>query len=227
MMKIAAAFIAMLISFSAVAQSIEKLDSQDQNIGGTAINIAISKYDLSDGNTLYDEATGFEQKGDFNHALPLFGKAAFEYSVVKNYNKYGQAVIKMSDMHFKLGNFKEAEDILLNVAVKNYSKLHSTPGLMNTYNLLGNTLLAQNKYTQSMWFYTQQGILAKQLGNQNSFIVSLLGVVQVKIKKKDFSLALRDLKSAESLAKAKNARQFGDEISAARRTIAGKLALKD
>ncbi|WP_354356507.1 hypothetical protein [Pedobacter sp. UYP30] len=226
MIKIAAAFFAMFIYFSTYAQSVEKIDFQNQNAGNTAINIAVSKYDLFDGNAFYDKATSFAQRGDFNQALPLFGKAAFEYCVVKNYNKYGQAIIKMSNMHYKLGNFKEAEDILLNVAVKNYSKLHSNSGLMNTYYLLGNTLLAQNKYTQSMWFYTQQGILAKELGNQNSFIESLLGVVQVKIKKKDFSLALRDLKSAELLAKARNTTQFGDEISAARRTIAGQLAQK-
>ena len=226
MIKIAAAFFAVLISFSAVAQSVEKIDLQDQSSGGTAINIAISKYDLFDGNALYDEATDFAKKGDFNQALPLFGKAAFEYSVVKNYNKYGQAIIKMSNMQYSLGNFKEAEDILLNVAVKNYAKLRSNSGLMNTYFLLGNTLLAQNKYTQSMWFYTQQGILAKQLGNQNSFIESLLGVAQVKIKKKDFSLALRDLKSAELLAKSRNAMQFIDEITEARRTIAGKTTQK-
>lgn len=229
MRKVALVLIASLIYFSANAQSVdspEKIDSQDQNAGGAAINIAVSKYDLADGNTYFDEASTFVQKGEFDEALTFFGKAAFEYSTVKNYNKYGQAIIKMSDMHYRLGNFKEAEDILLNVAVKNYSKLHSTSGLMNTYFLLGNTLLAQNKYTQSMWFYTQQGILAEQLGNQNSVIQSLLGVMQVKIKKKDFSLALRDLKSAERMARAKNTAQFGDEISEARKTITGKIAQK-
>lgn len=228
MIKIASTFFAMLFfCISASAQSIEKIELQDSNTGGTAINIAVSKYDLSTGNDYFDEANSFLQKNDFTQALQFFSKAAFEYSVVKNYNKYGQAVIKMSNMHYKLGNFKESEDILLNVAVKNYSKLHSNDGLMNTYYLLGNSLLAQNKYTQSMWFYTQQGILAKRLGNKNSIIESLLGVVQVKIKKKDFALALRDLKSAELLAKARNTTQYGDEITAARRTIAERLAQKN
>ncbi len=226
MKKVAIALIASLIYFSAAAQSVDKIDSQDQNAGSTAINIAISKYDLADGNSYFEKANNLFQKGEFDEALTSFGKAAFEYSTVKNYTKYGEAIIKMSDMHYRLGNFKEAEDILLNVAVKNYSMLHSNLGLMNTYFLLGNTLLAQNKYTQSMWFYTQQGILAKQLGNQNSVIKSLLGVVKVKIKKKDFSLALRDLKSAELMARARNTSQFGDEISEARRTIAVSIAKK-
>ena len=132
----------------------------------------------------------------------------------------------MSNMHYQLGRYSDAEQILLNVALKNYSKMGSRSGLMNTYSLLGKVYLANNKSTQSMWFYTQQGILAKQLKSNNSYIESILGIVQVKIKKKDFTLALRDLKTAEWLASSIKSTQYKAQISDAREAIASKTSLK-
>jgi len=224
MTKIVLALIGLFASLQLQAQNIDKSEIQEPN--GSAINIAVSKFDLEDGNSFFEEAEDLERKGDFNEALTLFGKAAFEYNAVKNFNRYGQAVIKMSSMHYQLGRFTDAEQILLNVALKNYSKTGNRAGVMNTYNLLGKVYLANTKYTQSMWFYTQQGILAKQLKSNNSYIESILGIVQVKIKKKDFTLALRDLKSAEWLANSIKTTQYKTQIKDAREMIASKTTSK-
>lgn len=224
MTKIVLALIGLFASLQLQAQNIDKSEIQEPN--GSAINIAVSKFDLEDGNSFFEEAEDLERKGDFNEALTLFGKAAFEYNAVKNFNRYGQAVIKMSSMHYQLGRFTDAEQILLNVALKNYSKTGNRAGVMNTYSLLGKVYLANTKYTQSMWFYTQQGILAKQLKSNNSYIESILGIVQVKIKKKDFSLALRDLKSAEWLANSIKTTQYKAQIKDAREMIASKTTSK-
>ncbi|WP_426326585.1 hypothetical protein [Pedobacter sp. R-06] len=224
MTKIVLALIGLFASLQLQAQNIDKSEIQEPN--GSAINIAVSKFDLEDGNSFFEEAEDLERKGDYNEALTLFGKAAFEYNAVKNFNRYGQAVIKMSSMHYQLGRFTDAEQILLNVALKNYSKTGNRAGVMNTYNLLGKVYLANTKYTQSMWFYTQQGILAKQLKSNNAYIESILGIVQVKIKKKDFTLALRDLKSAEWLANSIKTSQYKTQIKDAREMIASKTSLK-
>ncbi|MDQ0637028.1 tetratricopeptide (TPR) repeat protein [Pedobacter sp. W3I1] len=224
MTKIVLALIGLFASLQLQAQNIDKSEAQEPN--GSAINIAVSKFDLEDGNSFFEEAEDLERKGDYNEALTLFGKAAFEYNAVKNFNRYGQAVIKMSSMHYQLGRFTDAEQILLNVALKNYSKTGNRAGVMNTYNLLGKVYLANTKYTQSMWFYTQQGILAKQLKSNNSYIESILGIVQVKIKKKDFTLALRDLKSAEWLANSIKTTQYKAQIKDAREIIASKTTSK-
>jgi len=226
MTKIVLAFVSLFASLQLHAQNIDRSDIQESNSGGSAINITVSKFDLADGNTFFEEAENLERKGDFNEALTLFGKAAFEYNAAKNFNRYGQAIIKMSNMHYQLGRFIDAEQILLNVALKNYSKMGSKAGLMNTYSSLGKVYLASNKYTQSMWFYTQQGILAKQLKSNNSYIESVLGIAQVKIRKKDYTLALRDLKTAEWLANSIKTSQYKNQIKDARETIAGKTAIK-
>ncbi|QDW27016.1 hypothetical protein FFJ24_020215 [Pedobacter sp. KBS0701] len=224
MTKIVLALIGLFASLQLQAQNIDKSEIQEPN--GSAINIAVSKFDLEDGNSFFEEAEDFERKGDYNEALTLFGKAAFEYNAVKNFNRYGQAIIKMSSMHYQLGRFTDAEQILLNVALKNYSKTGNRAGVMNTYNLLGKVYLANTKYTQSMWFYTQQGILAKQLKSNNAYIESILGIAQVKIKKKDFTLALRDLKSAEWLANSIKTTQYKTQIKDAREMIASKTTSK-
>jgi len=225
MSKYVLALVSLFVTLQLHAQNIDKADFQETG-AGSAITIAVSKFDLEDGNSFYDDAEDLEKKGDFNEALTLFGKAAFEYNAVKNYTRYGQAIIKMSNMHYQLGRFGDAEQILLNVAIKNYSKMGSRSGLMNTYQLLGKVYLANSKYTQSMWFYTQQGILAKQLKSNNSYIESVLGIVQVKIRKKDFTLALRDLKTAEWLASSIKTSQYKGQISDAREVIANKTAIK-
>ncbi|MCZ4243359.1 hypothetical protein [Pedobacter punctiformis] len=222
MTKVVLAVVGLFASLQINAQNIDKSDAQDPVSGGSSINIAVSKFDAADADSFYEEAESLERKGSFNEALTMFGKAAFEYNAVKNFNRYGQAIIKMSNMHYQLGRFTDAEQILLNVALKNYSKLGSKSGLMNTYNLLGKVYLANSKYTQSMWFYTQQGILAKQLKSNNSYIESVLGIAQVKIKKKDFTLALRDLKTAEFLASSIKTNQYKSQIKDAREVIASK-----
>ncbi|MCX2573536.1 hypothetical protein [Pedobacter sandarakinus] len=225
MTKFVLALAGLFTSLQLYAQNIDRVDAQEPN-GSSAITISVSKFILEDGNSFYEEAEDSEKKGDFNEALTLFGKAAFEYNAAKNFIRYGQAIIKMSSMHYQLGRYTDAEQILLNVALKNYSKLGSKTGLMNTYGLLGKVYLANNKSTQSMWFYTQQGILAKQLKSNSIYIESILGIVQVKIKKKDFTLALRDLKTAEWLASASKITQYKGQINEARAVISNKTTAK-
>ena len=219
------AFLSLFASLQIQAQNIDKSD-QEPGIGGSAINIAVSKYDLAEGTNYFEDAEGLEKKGDFNEALTLFGKAAFEFNAVKNFGLYCQALIKMSNMHYQLGRFTDAEQILLNVVLKNYSKMGSRVGQMNTYNILGKVYLADNKYTQSMWFYTQQGILAKQLRSSNAYIESVLGLAQVKIRKKDFTLATKDLNQAELLAKSLKSNQYKTQIKESRELIANKVSPK-
>ncbi|RZL14474.1 MAG: hypothetical protein EOO96_30730 [Pedobacter sp.] len=225
MTKMVIAFLSLFASLQIQAQNIDKSD-QEPGIGGSAINIAVSKYDLAEGTNYFEDAEGLEKKGDFNEALTLFGKAAFEFNAVKNFGLYCQALIKMSNMHYQLGRFTDAEQILLNVVLKNYSKMGSRVGQMNTYNILGKVYLADNKYTQSMWFYTQQGILAKQLRSSNAYIESVLGLAQVKIRKKDFTLATKDLNQAELLAKSLKSNQYKTQIKESRELIANKVSPK-
>jgi tetratricopeptide (TPR) repeat protein len=197
-----------------------------QSPSDASINIAISSHDEHDGNTYFEEAEKNERKGELNEAITLFGKAAFEFNSSRQLDRYGTALLRLSNAHYLLEHYTEAEQVVLNVALKNYSKLGSKRGLIDSYSQLGKIYLASTKYTQSLWFYTQQGILAKQIGSDRAYIESVIGIANVKIKKKDYVLASRDLTRAELLANASNFSQYKGQIKDARALIPVKKIAK-
>lgn len=199
---------------------------QDVPLGGTAINIAVSTFDESDGDDFFADAEKNEKRGDLNEALTLFGKAAFEYNIDKKFSRYAAALLRMSNVHMQLSHYNEAEQVVLNVALKTYARIGSISGQMAAYNQLGKIYYAANKLTQSLWFYTQQGILAKQLKNNTSYIDSVLGIALIKIKKKEYYLAAKDVNRAELLAKNARITQFSQQIKNSRNAIADKQAVK-
>lgn len=191
-----------------------------------SINIVTSSLEESEGNAYFAEAERNERMGELNEAVTMFGKAAFEYNSSRQLNRYCSALLRLSNVHYLLEHFTEAEQVVLNVALKNYSKLGSKGGLIDSYSQLGKIYLADGKYTQSMWFYTQQGILAKQTGNNRAYIESVIGIASVKISKKEYSMALKDLDRAELLSVGSNAGQYKTKIKTTRALIPLKMVVK-
>jgi tetratricopeptide (TPR) repeat protein len=226
MKKICLALICFWITSNALAQS-NNSGPQDITNYGPAINVAVSNTDETEADIFFADAERNERRGDLNEALTLFGKAAFEYNSDKKLTKYATSLLRMSNVHLLLSHYTEAEQVILNAAIKTYSKIGSRTGLMASYNQLGRIYLAGNKLTQSLWFYTQQGILAQQLKNNTSYIESVLGMASVKIKKKEYALAIKDLNKADLLAKNAKITQFTQQIKASRSIIADKQSSKN
>ncbi len=225
MNKIYLAFVCLFLVSKANAQSVNA-GPHDAPQMGTAINIAVSTADESDGDEFFADAERNEKRGDLNEALTLFGKAAFEYNNDKKFSRYGAALLRMSNIHLLLSRYTEAEQVVLNVVLRTYTKIGSRIGQMAAYNQLGKIYFAANKLTQSLWFYTQQGILAKQMKNNTSYIDSVLGIALIKIKKKEYNLAVKDLNRAELLAKNAGITHFAKQIKSNRLTIADRTSGK-
>jgi tetratricopeptide (TPR) repeat protein len=225
MNKICLVFICLLYAGQGIAQTSDAILPQTPQLSG-AINIAVSNLDESDGDDYFAEAEKNEKKGDLNDAVTLFGKAAFEYNNARKFSQYGAALLRLSNVHFLMAHYTEAEQVTLNVALKNYSRIGSKVGQMDSYGQLGKIYLAANKPTQALWFYTQQGIVAKQIGNNSAYIESVLGLAQVKTKKKEYTLASRDLNRAELLAKSANITKFKNQIRDARALLPVKTSVK-
>lgn len=215
----------MLLVLQVDAQHINS-GPQDAPQVGSAINIAVAQNNENEADEFFEDAERNERRGDLNEALTLFGKAAFEYNNDRKFSRYGATLLRMSNIHMLLTRYAEAEQVVLNAALKTYSKIGSKAGQMASYNQLGKIYLAANKFTQSMWFYTQQGILARQIGNNISYIDSVIGLALVKIKKKEYSLATKDLNRAELLAKTSKITQFNQQIKSNRSIIAEKQSDK-
>ena len=195
---------------------------QDINTYGPAINVAVSSTDETEADIFFADAERNERRGDLNEALTLFGKAAFEYNSDKKLTKYAASLLRMSNVHLLLLHYTEAEQVVLNVVLKTYSRIGNKSGQMASYNQLGKIYYGANKLTQSMWFFTQQGILAQQLKNNSSYIESILGIATVKIKKREYNLALKDIDKAETLAKYFKMYQFNSQIKSNKATIVEK-----
>lgn len=212
------AVIFMLVSFRSLGQTSHGISDPEVS-GSGAINIVVSNLDESEGNAYFSEAEKNERIGEYDEALTLFGKAAFEFNSNKQFSRYGSALMRLSNVHYMLSHYTEAEQVVLNVALKNYSKIGSRAGQMDSYGQLGKIYLAANKLTQSLWFYTQQGILARQIGSNSANIESVLGIANVKIKRKEYAMASRDINKAELMAKSANTSQFKNQIREARALI--------
>lgn len=182
-------------------------------VGGQAFTIADS---------FFDEAEKFERSGDYDNAVAAYNRAAKEYQEDKKYARYGATLIKLSNAHLVLSNYAEAEKIVLKQVLKNYTRIGSKSGQMAAYQQLGKIYLAANKLPQSLWFYTQHGILAQQLNDKSAYIESVIGIASVKIKKKDYLLASKDLNNAELLSKNANIVKYNQLIKSNRAIIAEK-----
>ena len=226
MNKSGLAILLLFISVKSMGQGGYVSSEDPHNPINGAINIVVSSVDNGEGNSYFAEAEKNERKGELEEAVTLYGKAAFEYNTTRQFARYGSALMRLSNVHLQLSHYTEAEQVVLNVALKNYSKIGSKAGQMESYSQLGRIYLASSKYTQSMWFYTQQGILAKQLGNNTSYIESVLGIANVKIRKKEYVMASRDVNRAELLARAASTSQFSNQIRDARALIAARASGK-
>jgi tetratricopeptide (TPR) repeat protein len=224
MYKLCLTLVCLVISGSAIAQRNTLVQQAPYYTSGSigSINIAVSGMDDADGDSYFEEAEKNEKTGDLNDALTFFAKAAFEYNNSGNFNRYGASLLRLSNVHCLLEHYTEAEQVILNVALKSYSRIGSRAGQMASYNQLGKVYLAANKLTQSLWFYTQQGILARQINNTTSYIDSILGIAEVKIKKKEYSMAAKDINRAELFARSSKINQFKGQIKQARSVIAEK-----
>lgn len=171
---------------------------------------------------LFAYAERNERSGKLDEALIFFKKAAFEYNLKKQRIKYGSTLLRMSNLHLALKNLVEAEQVALHLALKNYSRIGSSVGQMETYNMLAKIYFEANKLPQSLWFYSQQGMSAQRLNNKASYIDSVLGIAAIKIKKKEYYLAIKDVNRAELLAKNSNINKFAAQIQQSRNAIAQK-----
>jgi len=207
--------------FSAVAVKAQIPDIYlSKPVEGGPVQITyFTEADLN-GDDYYYEADQNERKGYLNQAVTLYGKAAFEFNNARKLSQYGQTLLKLANVHMLLNNFTQAEQVVLNVALKTYSKTGNISGEMNSYQQLAKIYLAADKLTQALWFSTQQGILAQRMSNNNAYIQSLLGLAMVKIKKQEYSQAKLDLNRAELLAKNNKINAFAVEIDDARKAIA-------
>ena len=215
-----------MMAVSSQAQNTVAPGFEQTNYPQFSINLAIPVDNFSNADAYFEEAERYERLGDYESSVSMFNRAANEYQQHKKLVRYGATLLRISKAQAQLGNYTDAEQIVLKKALKNYTRIGSKAGQMASYQQLGNVYLAANRLTESLWFYTQHGMLAQQLQNKNSYIESVLGIAAIKIKKKEYLLAAKDLTTAELLAKTAKIIQYNQLIKHSRAVIAEKTNTK-
>ena len=163
-------------SFLAKAQNTVAPGFDQTNYPQFSINLAVLGNASNNAGIYFEEAERYQRVGDLESAVALFNRAAAEYLNHKKFGHYGVTLLRLSDVYVALANYNEAEQLVLKKALRNYTKIGSKAGEMSCYQQLGKVYMAANKLPQSLWFYTQHGILALQLQNKSAYIESVLGI---------------------------------------------------
>lgn len=215
-------FLILIVSLSLKAQNSVAPGFDQTNYPQFSINISVLGRNMTNADILFDEAERFEKVGDYKSAIGLFSKSATKYLQNKKYVHYGTALVRLSNAYYLSNQYLNAEQVILKQALKNFNRIGSKLGQMEAYQQLAKIYSASNKLAQSLWFYTQQGILALEVHNKESHIESVLGIATIKIKKKEYDLAIKDLDYAEMLCRSSNFYQYTQQITNNRLLIANR-----
>lgn len=226
MKKLGLLFFVLLYSILLHAQELSTPNFDQNNYPQFSINLYVLGKARSSADTFFDEGERFERVGDYKASAELFSKAATAYLHNKKMLRYGTALLRLSNAHLLANQYLKAEQIVLKQALRTFSRIGSKSGQMAAYQQLAKIYAASNKLTQSLWFYTQQGLLAQELHDSHSQIESMLGIANIKIRKKDYDLASKDLNAVELLCKNTNTQQYSQQIKQHRAVIAEKTQSK-
>ena len=216
----------LFFSFFTKAQNAVAPGFDQTNYPQFAVNLAVLGSATNSADSYFEEAERYERVGDFESAVAMFNRAAATYQNHKKFGRYGVTLLRLSNTYVSLANYNEAEQLVLKKALRNYTKIGSKAGQMACYQQLGKVYMAANKLPQSLWFYTQHGMLALQLNNKNAYIESVLGIAAIKIKKKEYLLASKDLNTAQLLSITANIIQYNQLIKTSKALIAERTSFK-
>jgi tetratricopeptide (TPR) repeat protein len=81
-----------------------------------------------------------------------------------------------------------------------YSYYNDTTGLRTCFNNLATVYFAQHKYSQAKWFILQSNTISRIKKDTVNVITSLITLAAIKSNIKDYTLAMRDLNEALTMA---------------------------
>ena len=90
------------------------------------------------------------------------------------------------------------------LALHHYSYYNDTLGLRTSFDDLAKVYIAQRKFSQAKWFILQSNTLSRIKKDTLNIISSLVTLASIKSNIKDYSLAMKDLNEALTLAEKKH-----------------------
>ncbi|TQM52661.1 soluble NSF attachment protein (SNAP)-like [Arcticibacter tournemirensis] len=142
-----------------------------------------------------------KKNDDYSAALKHAASAARLYSKAGIKDSSASAYVLMADINRALGNYRQAESLILKRALPLYRGAGNATGRIKCFRSLGHTYREQKRFSEAKWFFIQENMQARKLNNSKGIISSLLYLGKVKVAITDYDLALKDFKEAERLAR--------------------------
>ena len=133
----------------------------------------------------------------------------------------GPAYIRIADEYLKFDTIsnKKARSEYQNAAIGNtlsalhyFSRYSDSAGLRICFDHLARIYHEQKRYTQAKWFVLQSNGISRAFNDSPGIIASLLELASIKREIQDYTLAMRDLDEALSIAAKKHYPQMESQV---------------
>lgn len=140
-------------------------------------------------------------QNDITKAQSHASYAVKQYELLNSKTGLGLSYVRLAEIYRRRRQYSKAEKLILRSALPFFSSTGYKAGRIDAFDVLGKIYHSQKRNSEAKWFFIQANTQARALNDIEGTITSLINLSKVKIDIGDFSLAKRDLKEAQSLAK--------------------------
>jgi tetratricopeptide (TPR) repeat protein len=179
------------------------LSLTDTDSTATSAEVAFNLAQILYRQQKYQEALEYDQT-----ALDYFSDKGLK-------GKMAECYVHIARIKIEQKNYSQAESLILKYALPLFRSASNDFGRISCFDVLGKTYYSQKKYSPAKWFFIQANTQSRNLKDTIGIISSLVELGKVKIAIKDYDLAIRDFKEAESLSHRKHALSLLAEVEKA------------
>lgn len=135
----------------------------------------------------------------YEDAIKFASFALTEFSNAGDREGIARCNLSIADTYLNRGDLLVAEKIILNKSLGLFSYVGNQVGRMACFERLGQIYIKLNRNSEAKWFFIQQNMLSKTLGNKVEQFRSLVDLGRTKTAIGDYHLALKDFREANTM----------------------------
>jgi tetratricopeptide (TPR) repeat protein len=152
----------------------------------------------------YSLANTLFQQSNYKEALKFDTYALKQFTSKGLKGNMAECYVHIAAIKEKQGDYDEAEDLILHQALPLFRSADNQYGRISCFDVLGQLYHKQKRYSEAKWFFIQANMQSRKLKDTVGIIASLVNLAKVKVDIKDYDLALRDYREADTLSRRKS-----------------------
>ena len=123
-----------------------------------------------------------------------------EFDRLNDKTRLGISYLKQAEIFRRQKQYKKGERLILKSALPFFRSTGYQAGRIGCFDVLAKIYRSQSRYSEAKWFFIQANTQARKLNDVEGIINSLINLGRVKVKIRDYNLATRDFREAQTLA---------------------------